>query len=941
MVQPDELRSPSPPYAYGNVVELRVHGVSGTPPEELLDRQLVRQVAGDKTAGFYRPRLREEWRDRPSNDPGSDAEPYSVAGQRLPPPLLEGYSWGGLTSGSPSRALWLILLPFTLINVAPRMRPVPGADPESHRRQAWWVWYLCRVMAISVTVTMTLGGVGIGLGIFAWQCPGQCADLSWPLSAMFVGTSPGLRILWGTALPLLVLGVLALLSWRSSVQYDLIRPIGMSTAVVDTSEVGGGSEPRLADPSFWYGRYPVGRLRHLHLQAGVAIVGLALVLAAPSSGLRLTGLVLAAAIGALLLVALAWPGLLRRQDIPGDDADGVPSRAARYRNTGWILVIWLPSAAILLVGLLLPHGKGGVLTGEMAGYDELITVWFTGQSLLAVAMIVLIAVMAAREPPRTPRRSMGGMGTAVMTVLGLYLAAALTSGLVILSAAWVSASTPWISIGDVQTVLLGDTVIVPASMSFAGLGTFVVAVIVVAALLVSLVYVAVMWARAGTRNDRAAAAAAAARAEEQHPRRFRRQKASIIAGRTRSIARSYWLARRADYLPDFLAVLVLSIGAFGSVLTLMYGFGVGLSPEVTGDEPLPLPSVLGLGTADAVAVGAWLIGIFAVGLVVLGALAFRVPRTRKAVGILWDIGAFWPRDVHPLAPPCYAERTVPELAMRLTAHAALVTGTDLLPASVAPSATTEQVTPGGPMTVRADVDQRADERQDAAATAPLPGLVVLAGHSQGTVLSMAALLGPGRAAAGRTALITFGTVLRRLYARIFPLYFSQNAFAALSRQLGGTGPSDPLASPLVARADGAGTPAGESTLRWRNLWRRTDYLGGRIVDPLSVVGEPTAVADRARQLDVELIDPLFLPVPGDTTLPAAGRHSNFTRDPAFQEQLMGLIERSFESLGHGPDHAGAPVGDRPPGGSPGPEEGAPAPDPGAGDELMNPRESMI
>jgi len=43
----------------GNVVELRVHGVSGTPPEELLDRQLVRQVAGDKIAGFYRPRLRE------------------------------------------------------------------------------------------------------------------------------------------------------------------------------------------------------------------------------------------------------------------------------------------------------------------------------------------------------------------------------------------------------------------------------------------------------------------------------------------------------------------------------------------------------------------------------------------------------------------------------------------------------------------------------------------------------------------------------------------------------------------------------------------------------------------------------------------------------------------------------------------------------------------
>ena len=89
-----------------DVVELRVHGVSGTPPEDLLDRQLVRQVAGDKIAGFYRPRLREEWRDRPSNDPASDDEPYSTVAEVNAPPTLEGYSWGGLTSGSPSRALW-------------------------------------------------------------------------------------------------------------------------------------------------------------------------------------------------------------------------------------------------------------------------------------------------------------------------------------------------------------------------------------------------------------------------------------------------------------------------------------------------------------------------------------------------------------------------------------------------------------------------------------------------------------------------------------------------------------------------------------------------------------------------------------------------------------------------------------------------------------------
>lgn len=40
----------------GTVVELRVHGVSGTPPEALLScpTEFLEEVAGDKAAGFYR-----------------------------------------------------------------------------------------------------------------------------------------------------------------------------------------------------------------------------------------------------------------------------------------------------------------------------------------------------------------------------------------------------------------------------------------------------------------------------------------------------------------------------------------------------------------------------------------------------------------------------------------------------------------------------------------------------------------------------------------------------------------------------------------------------------------------------------------------------------------------------------------------------------------------
>ena len=872
----------------GNVVELRVHGVSGTPPEELLDRQLVRQVAGDKIAGFYRPRLREEWRDRPSNDPGTDSEPYSTAQEAIPPPLLEGYSWGGLTSGSPSRALWLVLLPFTLINVAPRMRPVPGDHPQDTPRAARLVWFLSRLMAVSLTVTIALGATGVGVAVLAWQCSGICGNLPWPLSAMFYEASSGWRVVWGACLPLAVLAVLALLSWRNSVQYDLVRPTGMQDTDKVSAETGSSTEPRLGDPSFWYGRYPVSRLRHLHLQAGVAVVGIALIVAAHPGVLRWIGIVLAGLTAAGILVALGRPELLSRTDPPGSST-AVPSLRTKARTIGWILWIWPPVGVLLIIGLSSPPSA----TGEMPGYNALVTAWFAGQSALTLVMFGVIAVMAGAEPPRTPRRAMWGMGTVAMSVLALYLGAALTSGFVILTSAWITSSNPWISIDDVNALLApGSPVRIPTSLQYAGLGTFAVAVVVLIVFFVTACYVGWMWGIGGAKRDRKHAAEAGERAQGRNRQRFADFRPGTLGRRRTSIARSIWLARRVDYLPGYLAVLVLGIGLIGSVLTLYFGYRLVLGQPLGRVGDLEFWSVLGMGSLNPVAVGVWLIGILLVGLVVLGALAFRVPKTRKAVGILWDIGSFWPRDVHPLAPPCYAERAVPELAIRLDAHAAMVTTSGPAPE------------PG---------------HAGAVEEAPTPGLVVLASHSQGTVISMAALLGPAWRSADHTVLLTFGTVLRRLYARFFPVYFSSGAFAELAERLGEPADADPVTGSWGPQHPGLASP----TLRWRNLWRRTDYLGGRVGDPLADAA-PTAGSGETVSIDVELEDPVFLPGRGDTCMPAAGRHSNFPRDPAFQGELMRLLKTSFASL----DPASAPeiaVGEAPL---------------GAPDELMNPRESM-
>jgi pimeloyl-ACP methyl ester carboxylesterase len=102
------------------------------------------------------------------------------------------------------------------------------------------------------------------------------------------------------------------------------------------------------------------------------------------------------------------------------------------------------------------------------------------------------------------------------------------------------------------------------------------------------------------------------------------------------------------------------------------------------------------------------------------------------VAVLWDVVTFWPRANHPLTPPSYGERAVPELRGYITRTAHL---------------------------------EKAQVR------------VTVAAHSQGTVIAAAALLLAG--AQSHVALMTFGSPLRRLYTQNFPAYFGGAALTTL------------------------------------------------------------------------------------------------------------------------------------------------------------------
>jgi hypothetical protein len=186
----------------------------------------------------------------------------------------------------------------------------------------------------------------------------------------------------------------------------------------------------------------------------------------------------------------------------------------------------------------------------------------------------------------------------------------------------------------------------------------------------------------------------------------------------------------------------------------------------------------------AVTVGTYVIGLATLGLMALGTQAYRNQSVRRVVGIAWDLGTFWPRGGHPLAPPCYAERVVPEL----------VTRTGYLAST---------------------------------------GRVVLSGHSQGSVLVAAAVL-QLPSTVDNVALLTYGAPIRRLYGRLFPAYVHDEALTKVNEKVDGWvnlwRDTDPIGGAVGQPArdrrfvDPAGFPIAPGDTAYPEIRGHSDYI---------------------------------------------------------------------------------------------------------------------
>ncbi|MEV4822101.1 hypothetical protein [Micromonospora sp. NPDC049274] len=653
---------------------------------------------------------------------------------------LEAYRWSDLPSGTAVRTLSLVfLLPFMLCNVALWMRPASLSGK-------YVIVALCRVLALTLTMLYVLSIVGSAVDLIAWRCMGTptcTAGRSW--LSWLGGRPPGIRLGVSALVPVVAIGIVWWLGARPSHSFDAFRTgVTQETSAQHLSAVGQ-----------WDGSPVVGRLRSVHVAAAFATLDGSLLAAWDSQNESVVRAALAVATGAVLLACVVLLTKVRDMDRPTP----VPRLEAVTRGLRTIAC----GLTILVIAYTLTSHEPWPRSRMLPGYSATVAWLFVSQTVLLVilAAVVIWGRGRRRRPDgqRLPR--LRALGAPVFVTIGAGLAVAFSAELVYRMADVLDRDG-----GHSAQEAFGP----PLAYKWAIFGFFLA---VLAALLVgALVTVA-------TRRSRWRAARAIVAADFPHA-------PPEAAGRLRRVEQAVARARFTERLEPLTVVYAASaaLGLATSLLGLLQLYPGDVFQRYVGVPESLVDFLIGAGS--------YAIAAILVGLVIGGIFAYRTAGFRRYVGVLWDLGTFWPRGAHPFAPPCYAERAVPELTKRITYL----------------------------------VDQGAG--------------VLLAGHSHGSVLLAATLLQLPPRVTDRVALLTYGSPLSRLYARLFPAYVDESSLREIGERVG---------------------------WRWVNLWRDTDPIGGWMFAGRRPGDTGTSTGPEAA-VDRRLTDPQgVLPPPSDSVPP--------------------------------------------------------------------------
>ncbi|MHA6801100.1 alpha/beta hydrolase family protein [Bounagaea algeriensis] len=789
------------------VVELRVHGVLGATGPKLTDSVEAVDVAGDGVGRVVRPadRLR-----RPV--PG----PALRDGSRTVPRIVEGYVWGSMTSGGPGKALWALLFPFALANLARWMLPPVRPESRTGRVVGHCARALVRVAAIALTMLFVAQLTVVTADLLAAQClrPGSgClgpvpdAAREFDLLRIWLGLVP-------VGLVVLLMQRLAGKSWPVTTGNSANARQGAPRPSARAPVLPGGNV--VTDPE-------TPALRALHIGAALSTVAL-LLLGGPFAAQGDPRWIASAAVLVCCVFGAAalddpeemWAQQPRRRVLFGR----VPRRALQAL-----------AAALVLAAAVAPAGTDGPLPGSGPTIDALtallgLTCLLTGLVLVPAA---LLAAPLWKPLPRRMRPWAGGWFAAPLLFLAAMLGTGFGAGLAL----------------SLRHALGAEGLVLPRP--YQDVTTFwgVAAVLLGAAALVGVPWL-LLWRWRCVLSG-----------ESVPP-----EVGLLHAGRyrDRQAAASAWLWARVQRSHGYLLLLVLA-----GVLLVAATAAAGLR-------------LAGLGQ---VAWAGWFAGLgvvtlagLAVGLLRMVFVAATERHAARYLGVLCDLTLFWPRESHPVVPPCYSLKVIPELVARAQEHLS-------------------------------DPNTR----------------VVLVGHSQGSLLVTVAvsrlLASLPPADRERIGLVTAGSQLQWAYPRAFPAAVSHDAIGELADSLGGRW-----------RALCRGTdPMGGAVTTWsRHVYAGTllgvGHRPGSTCGPL-----PPATRGPTGALvlggDHWLPDPQRGPVSHRRWVPGVLRHTDYAGDPEWDRAVAmaaglepgdaeagpALPESVLGSTGPGPRGDAGPRGD--------------------------------
>ncbi|MFJ9868938.1 hypothetical protein [Streptomyces sp. NPDC101165] len=749
-------------------LELLVHGVGGTTPEKMLGDPRTVRITGDDTAAVFR-------RADHTADAPAGQEPQSE-------PVQEAYVWCNLTSGDGSRALWLLLLPFMVVNLAHWMRPAAFGRGRTVR----FYGLLVRLAALTLTVLLVAAACEVALDLVAWQCAGvaACAQRhSWLgfLSPAASGDGwwslPGRRLALAASVPAGLTALLWYLSHRTWSAYESHRPMSR-----DPEPETDGSA--LARPGFWYGRRLVARLRAAHTAAGLLTVAAAVLTPAahfdhrsggPAALDTLSWILTAALLGCVAAVV----GVVCRR---GRSENRLDQQLDRH------LVRRLPLGALALLLLTVLYTgwsrPGWRSAGRLPG-DPAFGALMLAQGLLVVVLAAVAHDLYRRHPD--PRAGMRGLGGPAVALLACALGGVMSGGVAQRVADWLDGT---------RALLDGPPVLLTWQASAIPP--------ILAVLLAVVAHLALRTARlARAERDRV---------RDEHPGE------PEDPSRTRAIAQARAMATLTDRAPLIITVLAATTLLIGAA-ALAGALATGEPPEGAARRTYDVVQAV---AETSQTLGSWLVGVGFVLFVTWARRAYRDASARRTIGILWDVGTFWPRAAHPFAPPCYAERAVPDLTWRMATW-----------------------------------------------TRRTGGRLVLSGHSQGSVLAAAAAWQLTPSVRKRVALLTYGSPLERLYGRWFPAHFGPRALAALHgdvacwRNLHRR--TDPIGGPVRLPGD-CGPEVDHQPLKDPLAYGRTSRqpLPAPILGHSDYQADPAFARERAR-----LLARLHPDLPGQRLVPGA------------------------------------------------------------------------